>query len=88
MKKTFTLNDLILYTYNETNQTDAKELKQAIEEDEFVKKRFVSFGKTKKLLDDSEISPCNDVISNILAYSKALNVVKLSNCRNVEYVAN
>ena len=39
MKKTFTPNDLILYTYNETNETEKKELKQAIEENGFLKKQ-------------------------------------------------
>lgn len=88
MKKTFTPNDLILYTYNETSEADKKELKQAIEKDSFLKKQFMSFRKTKKLLDNSEIPPCNNVISNILAFSKALNIVKLNGFRNVEYIAN
>ncbi|MDD5570013.1 MAG: hypothetical protein PHD97_02545 [Bacteroidales bacterium] len=88
MKKTFTLNDLILYTYNETSETDKKELTQAIKEDGFLRKQCRSFRKTKKLLDDSQISPGDNVISNILAFSKALKVVKLDNFHNVEYVMN
>ena len=88
MEKTFTLNNLILFTYGELSKDEEKEMSHTIENDEWLKKEYLSLNKAKQILDNSDENPSDRVISNILNLSKSLNVLKSNGLRNVEYIAN
>jgi len=88
MEKTFTLNNLILFTYGELSKDEEKEMSHTIENDEWLKKEYLSLNKAKQILDNSDENPSDRVISNILNLSKSLNVLKSNGFRNVEYIAN
>ena len=88
MKKTFTINDLILFAYNELDEQEIKDISKAIEEDDCLKKIYNSFSKSKKLLDNYLEKPSDSVTNNILNLSKSLSILKPNNFRNVECYAN
>ena len=75
MKSDFTLDDLILFAYNETRETNEPEKGDVMESEEF-RHDF-----REMLADDNEgkgrcVLPDKRVINNIMNYSRALSVVR------------
>ena len=80
MKKHVTLNDLMIFAYNEfDNKNDIKRIKQAVAKDHFLKDELEMILQTKKFIDKKMQFPRKEVLDNILNYSKALSVLNLSN---------
>jgi hypothetical protein len=77
MHKTFTLDDLILFAYNETGNEKSAEIIKALGEDEEFLEEYESIIDVQHQLDSIKETPSRNVIDNILNYSKALNVFKL-----------
>jgi hypothetical protein len=89
MKKSVTLNDLVLFAYNEVeNKEDIKKIKQAITKDHKLKKELVMILRSKKIFDNSFQFPRKEIIDNILNYSKALSVLKFNNLGKKVYLLN
>ena len=78
MNKIFTSDDLILFAYNETGKEKTNEITQALDEDKELREEYNSITGVKQELDSVKELPSRSVIDNILNYSKALNVFKLT----------
>lgn len=65
-----TLNDLVLYLYNETELTETVLVQNAIDFDEEVAETFNSMVAVKNLLDDSMVYPGKTALKNVLDYAK------------------
>lgn len=77
MKKTFILDDLILFAYNETGNKKTSEIIKALGEDEKLHEEYEAILGVQHQLESIKESPSRNVINNILNYSRALNVFKL-----------
>ena len=77
MNNSCTLNDLVLYLYNETELTETVLVQNTIDIDEEVAETFNSMVAVKNLLDDSMISASKKALQNILDYAR--NPVSLTN---------
>jgi hypothetical protein len=71
MNNSCTLNDLVLYLYNETELTDTVLIQHTIDIDEQVAETFNSMVAVKDLLDDSLVSPGKKALQNVLAYARS-----------------
>lgn len=72
MKISCTLNDLVLYLYNETNITESVLVQHAIDHDEEVAETYSDLIKARKLLNTLQQSPSQESVDNIMAYSASL----------------
>lgn len=79
MKKTISFSDLILFAYNELDQTKTEEIKKAIISNEQIRAQVDELIKTKSFLDNSHASPSRNIITNILNYSKSFEVFTINN---------
>jgi hypothetical protein len=86
MKKTFTLDDLILFAYNETGEEISAEIIEAFSEDKELLDEYNSIVEVQSALDLKHPGPSEQTISNILNYSRALNVFKLKPAVNTCFV--
>jgi len=76
MNKTLTLEDLILFAYDENGTKKPEEIIDAISKNEEFIDEYYSIVKIKQELDSIQEEPSERTINNILNYSKALNVFK------------
>jgi hypothetical protein len=74
MQKTFTLENLIQFSYNETGDQESLEIIEALNENEEFLDEYLSLQDVKDSLDSIQEDPSENTIRNILNYSKALNV--------------
>ena len=86
MNKNFTLNDLILLAYNETGEKETVDILEAINNDDNLFEEYLSLLEEKKLLDQLQQEPSESTISNILNYSRALNVFALKPAVNTAFI--
>lgn len=70
MKGKFTLDDLILYLYNETEMTDSVLVQKAIDTDEEVSAYFQDLVSVKELLDSSTLKPSKSTINAIMQHAR------------------
>ena len=85
MNKTYTLDDLILLSYNETGNEKTGEIKEALNKDEELLDEYHFILNIRDILDDLYQEPAESTISTILNYSKALNVFKLKPAVNTGF---
>ncbi len=74
MTKTFTQNDVIRYVYEETSERETKEIEKALLCDAKLEEMYKEIVSMKADLNKATKSPSDRVISNILNYSKSLNL--------------
>ena len=74
MTKTFTQDDVIRFIYNETTATESHQLKQAMLCDAELQEEYKEMMTTRGQLDKSMKDPSDRVVSNIISYSKSLNL--------------
>ncbi len=67
-----TLNDLILYYFNETGMTDAVLTQKAIDTDTETEEEYNTIVATMDYIDKSMVNPSDQSVKNILDYSKSL----------------
>lgn len=72
MPESSTLNDLLLYYFNETDMTDAVLTQQAIDHDAETEEEYHAIVMTMNYIDQSMINPSEKSVQNILSYSKSL----------------
>ena len=65
-----TLNDLVLYLYNETELTKTVTVQKAIDFDEEVSEVFNAMVAVKNLLDGSMVYPGKKALKNVLDYAR------------------
>ena len=70
MNKKFTLNDLLLYLYNETHLTESVLIQKAIDYDAETEEEFEDLKSAVAYLDKLLEKPSQKCIENILKYSK------------------
>ena len=70
MNKKFTLNDLLLYLYNETKMTESVLIQKAIDFDFETEEEFEDLKAAVSYLDNLLESPSKNCVNNILNYSK------------------
>lgn len=71
MIKTFTPNDVIRYLYNETSEEENKAIAQALIIDAELLEIYMQLKQSAEKLDEIEKDPSENVINNILNYSKS-----------------
>jgi hypothetical protein len=76
MNKNLTLDDLILFAYDECGTKKPEQIINAICKNEEFIDEYYSIVKIKQELDSIQEEPSERTINNILNYSKALNVFK------------
>ncbi|MDN5204404.1 hypothetical protein QQ008_23630 [Fulvivirgaceae bacterium BMA10] len=79
MIKTFTQNDLIRYYYNEMSEEEKTEIENALVIDPNLMEEYREISTTARLINEVEVSPSERTISNILSYSKKINVNSVCN---------
>ncbi|MFA4852359.1 MAG: hypothetical protein WC868_02240 [Bacteroidales bacterium] len=77
MNKNYTFNDLIFLAYNETDEKNAVKIRKALNNNEELRNEYQSILNAQNILDKLQQEPSEKTISNILGYSKALNVFTL-----------
>ncbi len=88
MRNVSTTNDLILLAYNEQNEPDQKRLVEAMQNDESLLNEFESILRIKLNLDTVMQSPGENILKNIISYSKALDVIKTKYVGDVNILMN
>ena len=73
MIRTFTLDDLIRYVYQETSKEESQEIEKALLFDAELEARYKEICGIKMRLNDIQEYPSKQATSNILNYSKSLN---------------
>ncbi|HNQ13146.1 MAG TPA: hypothetical protein PKH65_05765 [Bacteroidia bacterium] len=73
MDENSTLNNLILYYFNELGMTDSVLTQQAIDSNFLVHEEFEMLKETIGTIQSVEIEPAEKSICSILAYSKSLS---------------
>jgi hypothetical protein len=76
MLQTCTSNDLLRYIYHETTHAEEVMLKEALEEDYFLREVFDELHQGYKQLPKALFSPSRTSIHNILSYSSRMAVQK------------
>lgn len=71
MIKTTTLNDLVLYVYNENGLLDADRIQRSIDGDPLIREEFNEIIETLNMLNEVELEPSEKSIEKILAFSRA-----------------
>ena len=71
MNKNFTLDDLILYAYNETDLIGSVRIQQAIDENQELCDDYVEMVDTMRIMDTLMKEPSEKTIQSILDYSKS-----------------
>ncbi|MES2387682.1 MAG: hypothetical protein V4543_06750 [Bacteroidota bacterium] len=74
MIKTFTRNDLIRYVYGETDTYETMDIELALTQDERLMRKVDKLRLVKAGISRTLISPSDDVISRIFAYSRDNNL--------------
>jgi hypothetical protein len=69
MNETITLNDLVLYLYNETEITESVMVQRAIDQDENVAEEFYSMAAARDLIDHSLMHASKSSIESILSFA-------------------
>ena len=86
MNKFSTLDNLILFAYNEAGTDKTGEIIKTFRHKKELFKGYKSIVDIQRKLDDIGEEPSENTISNIMNYSKALNVFKLKPDRNTSFV--
>lgn len=76
MNKKFTLNDLLLYLYNETKMTESVLIQKAIDFDAATEEEFEDLKSAVTYLDKLLETPSEKCIKNILKYSKVTSLLQ------------
>ena len=77
MKRTYTFDDLILLSYNETSDDQINGIVETLNSNEELLDEYLSIAAIQRKLDSIHDEPSEITINNILNYSKAVNVFKL-----------
>jgi hypothetical protein len=89
MKQTLTFENLVLFVYDEISDArEREELKQAIRNDNELYQMYNELAETREEIDGFNDSPSENVINRILNYSKALNVIEMSDHTTMGLVMN
>jgi hypothetical protein len=78
MNKSITLDDLILFAYNETGDKKSGEILNTLDENEELRVEYQSICDIQNELDFFKAEPQQGIINNILNYSRALNIFNVS----------
>ena len=86
MNKTHTLEHLILLAYNEKGTEHSDEFIDAVTNSEELTDEYLTIMQMMDFLDSAYIEPSENSITNILNYSKALQVIPLKSIRTEHLV--
>lgn len=76
MRNVFTIDELILLAYDETNKSDQRRLVKAMQNDETLRNEFRDIMRTKFNIDATVKEPRKSIVQNLISYSKALDVIQ------------
>ena len=88
MAKTFTPDFLLQYSYGELNERDRKEVEALCIQDPYLRDELEMINESKALLNEIELRPKERTVQNILSFSKAYHVDKLTGGRQAEMILN
>lgn len=75
MIRTFTLDDLIRYVYQETSKEESQDIEKALLFDAELEARYKELCGVKTRLNDIQEYPSRKATQSILNYSKSLNLL-------------
>ncbi len=79
MNKLITLEDLLLFVYDEITDMSAKSsIKNAIKTEHYIYNEFTRLNDAKHEMETIMVNPPDSVVKEIVSYSKALAVVNVS----------
>ena len=87
MKSSFTIDDLFLFEYYETHLSNDHMVHPEIEANE-MKTELEELMGSDQASDENCVSPDERIISNIMSYSRALNVVRTRQAGNITLLMN
>jgi hypothetical protein len=88
MHRSFTLNDLILFAFSETDDNEARNYHDLIRGNKLLAKEYNTICKVKQYFAKSKVGPSKSVINNILNYSRALSVNSTKEAGNFSLLLN
>lgn len=89
MQKTLTREKLVLFVYDEiSNPLECNEIARVIKSDNELYQQYNELKETKQIIDSLIASPSANIITGILNYSKALNMVHTSDHKTIGLVMN
>jgi hypothetical protein len=71
MNRTFTITDLILFAFNETELIDTALIVRSLESDEMLQDQFHEVKKTLLYIETLSLSPSDKSVEAILNYSRS-----------------
>lgn len=77
MNKISTLEEILLFTYGEADETQKENIIHEIESKNSFLKEYTRLKNTKKIMDDSMVNPPDVLVKSIMDYSKALAVMDM-----------
>jgi hypothetical protein len=78
MQKTITLNDLLLFVYDEITDMSAKSsIKEAIKAENILYKEYLRMSDVKNEIEKTMVNPPDSVVKEIISYSKSLAVMNV-----------
>lgn len=77
MNKTFTFNHLLLLAYNETNPKETEDICNFLADNEQMIGEYMAVQDTRIDLDKLFCDPSENIISELVSYSKAMEVIKV-----------
>ncbi|MCB2220536.1 MAG: hypothetical protein KQI35_09085 [Bacteroidetes bacterium] len=87
MKSSFTFDDLFLFAYNETLETEDHMVHRE-QEDQELKNELKEMMGNDLTSDDESVSPDKRIICNIMSYSRALSVIRTKQAGNINLLLN
>jgi len=88
MEDSFTLNELILHAYNDSDEIRDRKLHDKLDEDECLKNELKTILETRYLLESNLVSPGKRLVDNILSYSRSLTVIKTKSVGDINLLMN
>ena len=89
MVKSITPEKLVLFVYDEISDPVEKDgLAQAIRGNNDLYEKYIKLVETRAEIENSLSSPSDEIVNNILNYSKALDVLKTKDHKTIGLVMN
>lgn len=74
MTKTFTLDDLIRYVYEETNEIESQQIADALAKDSQLLNQYLDLVHMVKQLDEGQLEPSEKTVNAILKNAKSIDL--------------
>jgi len=88
MNRSYTINDLILFAYSESENDESDKYRSFIRKNKLLRKEYNTICRIKHYFATKKVGPSESTIKNILSYSKALSVNRTQKSGNFSLLLN